>query len=128
MYDVIIIEAGRAERHYWLDLWRRSVHARSPSQHCRGRRFLMDRSASVPQNREKFRRLHIATMRKTTNRPRGSSSLIRLVLQSRYSRGANRGGQAISVRRDRPDIKVRLRRIAYEGQSADSYRLPQNPN
>jgi lipopolysaccharide transport system permease protein len=22
MQDVIVIEAGRAERHYWLDLWR----------------------------------------------------------------------------------------------------------
>jgi hypothetical protein len=46
----------------------------------------------------------------------------------RHRRGSNRAGQALSHRRDRSDLEVRLRRTAREGRAADRRRFPASPD
>ena len=46
----------------------------------------------------------------------------------RHRRGSNRAGQALPHRRDRPDVEVRLRRVAREGGASHRRRLPAPPD
>ena len=50
------------------------------------------------------------------------------LLPYRHRRGSNRAGQALPPRRHRPDLEVRLRRAAREGDAPHRGRLPAPPH